>query len=78
VSNSKLQIPNEVDHENVPECCILAALTAVPAVAKSHVLQHNNIYSKDAVVENGRVVGADPDSRIRVQIRRDWNWYRLD
>jgi len=56
----------------------LAALTAVPAVAKSHVLQHNNIYLKDAVVENGRVVGADPDSRIRVQIRRDWNWYRLD
>jgi hypothetical protein len=56
----------------------LAALTAVPAVAKSHVPQHNNMYLKDAVVESGRVVGADPDSRIRVQIRRDWNWYRLD
>jgi hypothetical protein len=34
--------------------------------------------ANDAVVENGRVVGAHPDSRVRFQIRRDYNWYRLD
>ena len=56
----------------------LAALVAAPAVAKSHTQHHNNIYLNDAVVENGRVVGADPDSRVRFQIRRDYNWYRLD
>jgi hypothetical protein len=60
----------------------LAALVGNPAVAKSHTQHHSNIpapiYANDAVVENGRVVGADPDSRIRLQIRRDYNWYRLD
>jgi hypothetical protein len=56
----------------------LAALVAAPAVAKSHTQHHSNIYLNDAVVENGRVVGADPDSRVRFQIRRDYNWYRLD
>jgi hypothetical protein len=61
---------------------VLAAFVAAPAVAKSHTQHHNNIsapiYLNDTVVVNGRVVGADPDRHVRLEIRRDYNWYRLD
>ena len=53
----------------------LSALVAAPAVAKSRMQEHTNIqapaYLNDMVIQNGRVVGADPDSYIRFQIRRD-------
>jgi hypothetical protein len=48
---------------------------AAPAVAKSRTQEHTNAqapaYLNDMVIQNGRVVGADPDSHIRFQIRRD-------
>ena len=61
----------------------LAALVAVPAVAKSRPPQQDAqqqrdaqtpIYSNKAVVvdgTDGKVIGADPDSLIRFQIQRD-------
>jgi hypothetical protein len=57
----------------------LAALVAAPAVAKSRTQQHNTqapSYSNNAVVQDGQVVGADPDAFIRGEIRRDNSSYR--
>ena len=54
----------------------LAALVAAPAVAKVRTQEHTNAqapaYLNDMVLQNGRVVGADPDSHVRFQIRRDY------
>jgi hypothetical protein len=59
----------------------LAALVVGPAVAKprSHAPVYDNGYHNGyhngRVVVGGRLVGADPDPNIRIQIRRDWNWW---
>jgi hypothetical protein len=59
----------------------LAALVAAPAVAKSRTQQqqHNTqvpAYSNNTVVQDGQVLGADPDGFIRSEIRRDGAWYK--
>ena len=57
----------------------LAALLAAPAVAKSHVQQHATqapAYSNNTVVQDGQVLGADPDAFIRSDIRRNGAWYK--
>jgi hypothetical protein len=59
----------------------LAALVAAPAVAKSRTQQHNTeaaTYSNGTVVQDGQVVGADPDSYIRHEILRDHSSYHAD
>jgi hypothetical protein len=60
----------------------LATLMAASALAKSHPLQHNTqppIYSNNtAVVVDGKVIGADPDSFIRSQIGRENRSYIRD
>jgi hypothetical protein len=33
-------------------------------------------YVNDQVVLDGKVIGADPDAHIRIQLRRDGLWYR--
>jgi hypothetical protein len=56
----------------------LAALVAAPAVAKSRTQQPTQApaYSNNTVVQDGNVVGADPDAYIRHEILRDNNAYR--
>jgi hypothetical protein len=68
----------------------LAALAAAPAVAKSRAQERANTqspafvndnsqpsaYVNDQVVLDGKVIGADPDAHIRIQLRRDGLWYR--
>ena len=57
----------------------LAALVAAPAVAKSRAQQHTGqapTYSNNAVVQDGQVLGADPDGFIRSELRRDGGSYR--
>ena len=68
----------------------VAAVVAVPAVAKSRPPQQDAqqqrdaqtpIYSNKAVVvdgTDGKVIGADPDSFIRFQIQRDNKSYTRD
>ena len=68
----------------------LAAVVAVPAVAKSRPPQQDAqqqrdiqapIYSNKAVVvdgTDGKVIGADPDSFVRFQIQRDNRSYTRD
>jgi hypothetical protein len=56
----------------------LAAFAAAPAVAKSHTHQHNTqalAYSNNTVVQNGYVLGADPDRHVRFDIRRNGKWW---
>jgi hypothetical protein len=55
----------------------LTALVAVPAVAKSRNQQSApaQTYSNNTVYGEGRVLGADPDPRIRSEILRDGNSY---
>jgi hypothetical protein len=57
----------------------LAALVAAPAAAKSRTQQHTGqtpTYG-NTVINDGRVVGADPDAFIRREIRRDHDFYSL-
>jgi hypothetical protein len=58
----------------------LAALVAAPAVAKSSRTQNSQVpaYSNSTVIEDGKVVGADPDAFIRNEIRRDNSSYHAD
>jgi hypothetical protein len=57
----------------------LAALVAAPAVAKTRTQNTQApVYSNDTVVQDGRVVGADPDRFIRGELRRDSNDYHSD
>ena len=53
----------------------LAALVAVPAVAKSRTQQLHTApapaYRNTTVIEAGQWLGADPDPRIRFELRRD-------
>ena len=51
----------------------LAALVAAPAVAKSHTHHHNTqaLAYSNTVVQNGYVLGADPDRGVRFELRRD-------
>ena len=58
----------------------LAALVAAPAVAatKSRTQQHTGqapAFSNSTVVQDGKVLGADPDAFIRSHVRREGNWY---
>jgi hypothetical protein len=52
----------------------LAALVAAPAVAKSRT-HHALVYSNNTVVQNGYVLGADPDRGVRFEIRRDGRYW---
>jgi hypothetical protein len=59
----------------------LAALVAAPAVAKSST--HHNAralgYSyNNTVVQNGHVLGADPDRGVRFELRRDGRYWLDD
>jgi hypothetical protein len=59
----------------------LAALVAAPAVAKSRTQQHNTqapSYSNNTVIQDGQVVGTDPDAYIRHEILRDNSPYHAD
>ena len=56
----------------------LAAVTAAPAFAATHhkkVDEANSAYAAandpDTVIVNGKVVGADPDANVRLNLRRD-------
>jgi hypothetical protein len=53
----------------------LAALVAAPAVAKSRTQQLHTapapVYRSTTVIEAGEWLGADPDPRIRFELRRD-------
>jgi hypothetical protein len=53
----------------------LAALVAVPAVAKSRNQQSApaQTYSNNTVYGEGHVLGTDPDPRVRSEILRDGN-----
>ena len=58
----------------------LAAIVAAPAVAKSRT-QHTGqspTYSNNNVVQDGRVVGTDPDAFVRHEIQRDHDYYHAD
>ena len=59
----------------------LAALVAAPAVAKSRT-QHQTgqipAYSHNEVIQDGKVLGTDPDANIRGQILRDGNSFLND
>ena len=52
----------------------LAVIVAAPAHARSHA--QSPVFQRDQVVVDGKVIGADPDSYIRSQIRRDGLSYR--
>jgi len=59
----------------------LAALVAAPAVAKSRTQQHSfqaPSYSNNTVIQDGQVVGTDPDAYIRHEILRDNSSYHAD
>jgi hypothetical protein len=52
----------------------LAALVAAPAVAKSPTQQHTAptlAYRNSTVIQAGKVLGADPDPQVRLELRRD-------
>ena len=56
----------------------LAAFVAAPAVAKSRTQHHNTLasaYSNNTVVQNGHVLGADPDPSVRAELRRDHRYW---
>jgi hypothetical protein len=56
----------------------LAAFVAAPAVAKSGTQHHNTLapaYSNNTVVQNGHVLGADPDRGVRLELRRDGRYW---
>jgi hypothetical protein len=59
-----------------------ATLVAVPAVAKSRAQHHNTQapgYSYNhTVVQNGHVLGADPDQGVRFDLRRDGRYWLED
>jgi hypothetical protein len=56
----------------------LTALVAAPAVAKSH--SHHGVhvpsYSSNTVVQDGYVLGADPDRGVRLELRRDGRYWQ--
>jgi hypothetical protein len=55
----------------------LAALVAAPAVAKSRQqVAPAPAYANGTVVQDGRVIGTDPDANVRSELRRDGDWYR--
>jgi hypothetical protein len=55
----------------------LAALVAAPAVAKARTqTAPAPAYSNNAVIQDGRVIGTDPDANIRSELRRDGESYR--
>jgi hypothetical protein len=55
----------------------LAALVAAPAVAKTRTqTAPAPAYSNNVVVQDGKVIGADPDAFIRSEIRREGDSYR--
>jgi hypothetical protein len=57
----------------------LAALVAAPAVAKSRTqTAPAPAYSNNDVIQDGRVLGTDPDPRIRAELRRDGNSFLND
>jgi hypothetical protein len=60
----------------------LAAFVAAPAVAKSRTQHHNTHapgYSYNhTVVQNGYVLGADPDAGVRFELRRDGRYWSYD
>jgi hypothetical protein len=54
----------------------LAAFVAAPAVAKSRTQHHNTVYSNNTVVQDGYVLGADPDRGVRLELRRDGRYWQ--
>jgi hypothetical protein len=57
----------------------LAAFVAAPAVAKSRIQHHNihaQVYSNNTVVQDGYVLGADPDRGVRLELRRDGRYWQ--
>jgi hypothetical protein len=57
----------------------LAAFVAAPAVAKTRTQQTTQPPAfNNAVVQDGKVVGADPDAYIRHEILRDNSSYHAD
>jgi hypothetical protein len=56
----------------------LAALVAAPAVAKSRTQRPTAptlVYSNNTVSQGGKLLGADPDPRVRFEIRRDARYW---
>jgi hypothetical protein len=56
----------------------LAAFVAAPAVAKSRTQHHDTqapAYSNNTVVQNGYVLGADPDRHVRFDLRRNGKFW---
>ena len=49
------------------------ALLATPAVAAPQSAKAFGPAAANTVVENGTVVGADPDARIRGALMREWD-----
>ena len=57
----------------------LAALVAAPAAAKSNHNTRTPGYSYNhTVVQNGHVLGADPDQGVRFELRRDGRYWLDD
>jgi hypothetical protein len=58
----------------------LAAVVASPAFAQAprhfHLAAQSAALPWDAVVEDGKVIGQDPDPNVRLELRRDY--YSLD
>jgi hypothetical protein len=57
----------------------LAAFVAAPAFAKSRAQHHNAqapVYSNNTVVQDGYVLGADPDRGVRLELRRDGRYWQ--
>jgi hypothetical protein len=53
---------------------VALAVFAAPAVAKSRTQQHTAPgleYRSSADIQRGQMLGIDPDSRIRSELRRD-------
>jgi hypothetical protein len=58
----------------------LAAVVASPAFAQAprhfHLATQSAALPWDAVVQDGKVIGQDPDPNVRLELRRDY--YSLD
>jgi hypothetical protein len=54
----------------------LAAFVAAPAVAKSRTQHHNTQAPGYTVVQDGYVLGADPDRGVRLELRRDGRYWQ--
>jgi hypothetical protein len=79
----KSRIPNEVDNEQVPEGRAVrhrpCRFRGSPGGCEVRTQHHNTQapgYSNNTVVQDGYVLGADPDRGVRLELRRDGRYWQ--